>query len=108
MSASAEVVVEEVENAVTVASEAITSGPRKTVTVKAGDKEVTRTVTTGLVGDETTEIVSGLEPGQTVVLPEATVATGGLEGTPGGSEGDFPSGGFTGGGLPSGGFPGGP
>jgi multidrug efflux pump subunit AcrA (membrane-fusion protein) len=76
MSASAEVVVEQVKNAVTVPTEAITgAGSRKTVTVKEGGKEVTKTVTTGLEGDETTEVVSGLKAGQTLVLPEVTVAT---------------------------------
>jgi multidrug efflux pump subunit AcrA (membrane-fusion protein) len=115
MSASAEVVVEQVKNAVTVASEAISG---KSVTVEEGGKEVTKTVTTGLEGGETTEIISGLKVGDTVVLPEVTVATG----TTGGSEeskesgaragfgafGGFGgAGGFTGG--PSGGgFPGAP
>lgn len=112
MSASAEVVVEEVKNAVTVTSEAITSGPSKTVTVKeSGGKEVQKTVTTGLAGDETTQIVSGLKPGETVVLPEVTVATGGGEaggGLPEAGAGGFPSGGFPSGGFPSGGFPGAP
>ena len=106
MSASAEVVVEQVENAVTVPSEAIESGPRKTVTVEAGGKEVARTVTTGLVGDETTEIVSGLKPGETVVLPEATVTAtgaGGGETSEPTVSGGFPGGGPSGGGFPSGG-----
>jgi hypothetical protein len=45
---------------------------------------VTKTVTTGLVGDETTEVMSGVKAGQTLVLPEALVATG-SEGSGGGS-----------------------
>ncbi len=110
MSASAEVVVEEVKNAVTVTSEAVASGPAKTVTVKEDSgKEVEKTVTTGLVGDETTQILSGLKPGETVVLPEVSVATGGGEAAGGlpelGAGGGFPGGG---GGFPSGGFPGAP
>lgn len=109
MSASAEVVVEQVKNAVTVSTEAVSGN---SVTVEEDGKDVTKSVKTGLEGDETTEIISGLEVGQTVVLPEATVAAG----VAGGSEssaglpGGFPgvgSGGFSGG-PPSGvGFPGG-
>jgi multidrug efflux pump subunit AcrA (membrane-fusion protein) len=112
MSATAEVVVEQVKNAITVPSEALTG---KSVTVEEGGEEVTKTVTTGLVGDETTQILSGLKAGETLVLPEVSVATaspesGGSEtgGVPGG--GALPSfgggaGGFT---PPSGGaFPGG-
>jgi multidrug efflux pump subunit AcrA (membrane-fusion protein) len=98
MSASAEVVVEQVKNAITVPSEAISSlGSGKTVTVEEGGKEVTKQVTTGLEGDETTEVVSGLKAGQTLVLPEVTVAV-----TAAGGEGIGESGGFPGGGsLPS-------
>ncbi|HEX3239662.1 MAG TPA: HlyD family efflux transporter periplasmic adaptor subunit [Solirubrobacterales bacterium] len=111
MSASAEVVVEQVSDAVTVPNEAISSGPSKTVTVEEDGKEVQKTVETGLVGDESTEVLSGLEPGETLVLPEASVPTGGMEG---GSGGGFPGIGggggvpsFGGGGPPSG-FPGAP
>jgi macrolide-specific efflux system membrane fusion protein len=98
MSASAEVIVEQVKNAVTVTSEAVKSGPSKTVTVKEeSGKEVQKVVTTGLVGNETTQILTGLQPGETVVLPELKVATGGGEGAA--------TGGFPGGGLAKGGFP---
>jgi multidrug efflux pump subunit AcrA (membrane-fusion protein) len=114
MSASAEVVVEQVKNAVTVPTEAISgAGSRKTVTVEEGGKEVTKTVTTGLEGDETTEVVSGLKAGQTLLLPEVTVATAtGGEGESGTKEGlsGFAAaaaagggfGGFSGGGGPPG------
>jgi HlyD family secretion protein len=105
MSASAEVVVEQVKNAVTVPTEAITgAGSGKTVTVEEGGKEVTKTVTTGLEGDETTEVVSGLKAGQTLVLPEVSVATAsGSEGESGSKEA------FSGFGTAAaaGGFPGG-
>jgi multidrug efflux pump subunit AcrA (membrane-fusion protein) len=85
MSASAEVVVEQVKNALTVPSEAISQAAGgKTVTVEEDGKEVTKTVTTGLAGDETTEVMSGVKAGQTLVLPEATVAAAG-EGSGGGS-----------------------
>ncbi|HEX4732154.1 MAG TPA: HlyD family efflux transporter periplasmic adaptor subunit [Solirubrobacterales bacterium] len=114
MSASAEVVVEQVKNAITVSSEALSG---KTVTVEEGGKEVTKTVTTGLAGDETTQIISGLKVGDTVVLPEAKVATAtaGGEGESGAAKAGF--GGFGGaaagghfgggGGFPAGGFGGG-
>jgi multidrug efflux pump subunit AcrA (membrane-fusion protein) len=111
MSASAEVVVEQVKNAIAVSSEALSG---KSVTVEEDGKEVTKSVTTGLEGDETTQVISGLQVGDTVVLPEVTVATG----TTGGSEGEskesatsgFPgagAGGFTGGPPSGGGFGGG-
>jgi multidrug efflux pump subunit AcrA (membrane-fusion protein) len=89
MSASAEVVVEEAKDAVTVPSEAITAvGSSKTVTVEEDGKEVTKTVKTGLEGDETTEVISGLKAGQTLVLPEVTVAkASGGEGGSGTKEG---------------------
>jgi len=101
MSASAEVVVEQVKDAVTVPSEAITSlGNSKTVTVEADGKEETKTVKTGLVGDENTEVISGLKAGEKLVLPETTVATGGLGGGEGAETGAFPTGGaFPGGGA---------
>jgi multidrug efflux pump subunit AcrA (membrane-fusion protein) len=110
MSASAEVVVEQVEDAVSVSSEAISSGPGGgSVTVLEDGKEVQRSVTTGLKGDETTQVLSGLEAGETVVLPEITAAAGG-EGAPSGEGGGFPGGGsfpsFGSGGPPAG-FPGG-
>ncbi|MFT3863689.1 MAG: biotin/lipoyl-binding protein [Solirubrobacterales bacterium] len=116
MSASAEVVVEQVKNAVTVPTEAISSaGSGKTVTVEENGKEVTKTIKTGLEGDETTEVISGLEAGATLILPEVTVATStessgskeeesssGLPsgGTSGGFSGGPPSGGGFGGGAP--------
>lgn len=112
MSASAEVVVEQVKNAVSVPSEAITAaGSGKTVTVEEDGKEVTKTVKTGLEGDETTEVISGLKAGQTLILPEVQVATT-TESTGSGTEesGSLPSFGSSSGGFtpPSGGgFPGG-
>lgn len=113
MSASAEVVVEQVQGAVSVSSEAIASGPGGgSVTVLENGKEVEHSVTTGLKGDETTQILSGISAGETVVLPEITAAAGG-EGPAGGlgEGGAIPGGGslpsFSGGGPPSG-FPGAP
>ncbi|HVV91719.1 MAG TPA: biotin/lipoyl-binding protein [Solirubrobacterales bacterium] len=118
MSASAEVVVEQAKDALSVPSEAISSSAGgKTVTVEEDGKEVTKSIKTGLEGDETTEVIGGLKAGETLVLPEVTVATGSAGGSESGSEGSasgFPgggAGGFSpagGGGFPSGGgFPGG-
>ena len=100
------------EGAVSVSSEAITSGPGGgSLTVLEDGKEVERSVTTGLKGDETTQILSGVVAGETVVLPEITAAAGG-EGPAGlGEGGAFPGGGSLpsfGGGGPPGGFPGAP
>ena len=113
MSASAEVVVDQASNTLAVTSEAIASGPGGgSVTVLEDGKEVERTVTTGLKGDETTQILSGVAAGETVVLPEITAAAGG--GGPAGGlpeGGAFPCGGSLpsfGGGGPPGGFPGAP
>ncbi len=111
MSASAEVVVEQVQGAVSVSSEAITSGPGGgSVTVLEDGVEVERSVTTGLKGDETTQVLSGLKAGETVALPEITAAAGGA-GAPSGEGGGFPGGGslpsFGSGGPPAG-FPGAP
>jgi multidrug efflux pump subunit AcrA (membrane-fusion protein) len=111
MSASAEVVVEQVRNAVTVPSEAISSAGGKTVTVEEDGEEVTKSVTTGLEGDETTEVVSGLKAGETIVLPEVTVAAASGGGETGGAVregfGGFGAAAAAGGGFPTGGPPGG-
>lgn len=69
MTATAEVVIAQVQGVVTVPSRAVSG---TSVTVKQGAKDVQRQVTTGLVGDSTTEIVSGLRAGEQVVLPSAS------------------------------------
>lgn len=65
MSATAEVVVKEAEG-VNVPTSAITGGE---VTVLRSGKLLRRSVVTGLAGNSTTIIVSGLAAGETVVLP---------------------------------------
>ncbi len=69
MTATAEVVIAQVQGVVTVPSRAVSG---TSVTVKQGGKDIQRQVTTGLVGDSTTEIVSGLRAGAQVVLPSAS------------------------------------
>jgi RND family efflux transporter MFP subunit len=73
MTATAEVVIAQVQGVVTVPSRAVTGN---SVTVKQGGKDVQKQVTTGVVGDSTTEIVSGLRAGDQVVLPSAASGLG--------------------------------
>jgi hypothetical protein len=68
MSATAEVVVKQAEG-VNVPTTAISAG---SVTVVRGGKDVRQRVTTGLAGNTSTIVLSGLKAGETVVLPAAT------------------------------------
>jgi multidrug efflux pump subunit AcrA (membrane-fusion protein) len=118
MSATAEVVVAQAEG-VNVPTSAITGG---SVTVLDGSKQERRSVTTGLAGDSSTLILSGLNAGERVALPLASTsgtssltsrlgaggaaggglgAAGGLGGAGGAAGGGFArgAGGFTGGRL---------
>ena len=65
MSATAEVVVKQAEG-INVPTSAIKAG---SVTVVRNGKQVTEQVTTGLAGDSSTIVLSGLKAGETVVLP---------------------------------------
>ncbi len=67
MSATAEVVVKQAEG-VSVPSSAISGG---SVTVVRGGKQVRQRVIAGLAGNTSTIILSGLQAGETVVLPAA-------------------------------------
>ncbi len=71
MSATAEVVVKQAEG-VNVPTSAIAAD---TVTVERSGKQVRQRVVTGLAGNTSTIVLSGLNAGETVVLPAAT-ATG--------------------------------
>jgi hypothetical protein len=106
MSASAEVVVQQAEG-VNVPTTAISGG---SVTVIDGDKRVRRAVVTGLAGNSSTIILSGLTAGEKIALPIAATSSGSSsltsrlgKGLGGGGLG----GGFGGGGLGGGGFRGG-
>ncbi len=68
MSATAEVVVKQAEG-VNVPTTAITAD---SVTVVRGGKDVRQRVVTGLAGNTSTIVLSGLKMGETVVLPAAT------------------------------------
>jgi multidrug efflux pump subunit AcrA (membrane-fusion protein) len=71
MSATAEVVVKQAEG-VNVPTSAISAG---SVTVKRAGKEVRRRVVTGLAGNTSTIVLSGLKAGETVVLPAASATS---------------------------------
>jgi multidrug efflux pump subunit AcrA (membrane-fusion protein) len=110
MTASVAVITASRDNVVAVPSAAIsTSGGQSTVTVRAGGKDEVRPVVTGLKGDGTTEVASGLNDGDQVVMSVGVVSTNANRttgtqnrtGTVGGT------GGFGGGGFGGGGFGGG-
>lgn len=60
-----------------------TTGVGKTVTVQKGGTTSVVPVQTGVTGDSTTEIISGLSAGETVVLPTTTSTSTGNGGIPG-------------------------
>lgn len=76
MTADVEIVVAQRDDAVVVPTAAVTTrAGESTVTVLgAGGTQQQVAVVTGLQGDSTTEIVSGLRPGQQVVLPSLAVS----------------------------------
>jgi multidrug efflux pump subunit AcrA (membrane-fusion protein) len=67
MSATAEVVIKQAEG-INVPTSAISAG---SVTVERGGKQVRQRVTAGLAGNTSTIVLSGLQAGETVVLPAA-------------------------------------
>jgi multidrug efflux pump subunit AcrA (membrane-fusion protein) len=105
MSATADIVTAETSG-ITIPTQALTGS---TVTVDQNGKRTSRTVTTGLTGDSTTQIVSGLSAGDQVVVrsavvtPSATSAAGQQPGGLGGGGLARPGGGFGGGGFGGGG-----
>jgi hypothetical protein len=104
MSATADVVIKQAEG-VNVPTSAIKGG---SVTVLRGGKQLSERVTTGLAGDSSTIVLSGLKAGETVVLPSTGASSS--SGSSLGSRGKLGSGGLGsslggGGGLPSGGPP---
>jgi multidrug efflux pump subunit AcrA (membrane-fusion protein) len=94
MTANANVIVQQVAGVLTLPNSAITRlGTSSFVTLLDKNGTTTRQpVQTGTVGDSTTEIVSGLNPGDRVVLPQLRTSTGGAAG------GRGAGGGFGGGG----------
>ena len=89
MTASAQVVVDSVGDALNVASAAISGrGANASVTLVQGSGRVRRAVVTGVVGDGTTQILGGLREGDRVAivtqLPSATSGASGFGGGAGG------------------------
>jgi multidrug efflux pump subunit AcrA (membrane-fusion protein) len=105
MTASAQIVVAQAENAVNVTSSAISGrGAAQTVTVLRSGKPLRVPVVTGLVGDSVTQILSGVSPGEQVQVPIATGASlGGGSGLATGAFGGRAGGLGAGGGLGGGG-----
>ncbi|HWJ50791.1 MAG TPA: biotin/lipoyl-binding protein [Solirubrobacteraceae bacterium] len=99
MSATAEVVVKQAEG-INVPTSAISAD---TVTVVRGGKHVSQRVVTGLAGNSSTIILSGLQAGETIVLPSTATSTAGgtssLLGRRAGALGLGGAGGFPGGGA---------
>ena len=103
MSASVAVVVASASNALELPSSAITKAGRfSTVTVLSNGKQTTRAITTGLVGDSTTQILSGLSAGDVVVEPTVTATAGAAAGGAATRAGGFAGGGIGGGGIAGG------
>ena len=106
MTGSAKIVVAQADGVIAIPSSALTGN---SVKVEQNGESVTKQVTTGLVGDSTTEITSGLNVGDKVVI-QTQSALGGAGGASGGLPSGGPpgglSGGIGGGGGPPGGFPG--
>jgi multidrug efflux pump subunit AcrA (membrane-fusion protein) len=108
MSATAEVVVKQAEG-LNVATSAIKGG---SVTVLRDGKREARSITTGLAGDNTTIVLSGLKAGEEVVLASATSSGSSLSSRLGSRSGRVGSSGLGGalsggGAFPAGGPPGG-
>lgn len=109
MSASAQIVVSQVQDAVNLPSSAVNgSGRNASVELVTGGKQTRTPVVTGMVGDSSTQIITGVEAGAQVALPSVSrAATGtaiGGGGTAGALGGGFgPPGGFGGGGFRRGG-----
>jgi len=100
MTASAQVIVSQVDGVVTIPSSAISRrGPLSTVTVVNGGRKSVQPVVTGVTGDSAVEIVSGLTAGQQVAIAIPTGTSGGTAaGGGGGLRGGFGGGGLGGGG----------
>lgn len=113
MTANVAVIAARRDNVISVPSAAIsTAGGASTVTVRVDGVDETRPVVTGLKGDGTTEIISGLDPGDQVVMSVGVVSgsastgnagTQNRTGTFGGAGGAIPGGAIPGGGGVGGG-----
>ncbi len=88
MTANLNIVVDQRSDVLTVPVRAVrTQGNQKVVTVLYKDETLQVPVTTGLSNDQSVEVTSGLQQGDTVVLNQTTTQQ------PGGGRGGFPGGG---------------
>jgi multidrug efflux pump subunit AcrA (membrane-fusion protein) len=88
MTANATVIVNRVTNAITVPNLAITrSAGQAFVNVYAGGQQVLTPIETGVVGDQFTEVTSGLAGSEQIVMPTLRVNSGGGSRGPGGGGG---------------------
>jgi multidrug efflux pump subunit AcrA (membrane-fusion protein) len=92
MTANVTIVVEQRDNILLVPNRAVkTTGKQKTVTVLKDGKPTPVTVTLGMSNDTQSEVTSGLNEGDAVVVPQTTTTTsgggGGGFGGPGGGFG---------------------
>lgn len=99
MTASVSVVLDTVDNAITLPTSAVsTTGTTERVTVKTKDgTETTRSISIGLRGDGAVEITDGLSVGEQVVLTSSASTSGGGGPFPGGAGGGGLGGGLGGG-----------
>jgi multidrug efflux pump subunit AcrA (membrane-fusion protein) len=72
MSATADIITSQVSG-IAIPSQALSGS---TVTVEQNGKQTTRQVQTGVVGDSTTQVLSGLNVGETIVVRSTTAAAG--------------------------------
>ncbi len=109
MTADVSVVDQTATNALYVPSAAVTTtGTVATVELLQNGKTTVTRVTTGLVGNSATQILSGLKAGEVVVEPTVTVVgSTGTAGATTGAGGGFGGGGFGGGGFGGAGLGGG-
>lgn len=88
MTANATVIVNRVTNAITVPNLAITrSAGQAFVNVYSGGQQVLTPIETGVVGDQFTEVTSGLAGSEQIVMPTLRVNSGGGSRGPGGGGG---------------------
>lgn len=96
MTASVVITTQSVENALVVPSRALSStGRQQTVTVRTAAGDEIRPVTTGTTNGTLTQVLSGLEPGDEVLVILATSTADQTQQTP---QQQIPGGGFPGGG----------
>jgi HlyD family secretion protein len=71
------VIIQQKENVLMVPNRAIrTEGANKVVDVKTGEKTEPRVITTGMVGDQNTEVLTGVNEGDMVTIPMPTLTGG--------------------------------